>query len=118
MDGGVFRSVSTRAECVHPQPCTPQSVEDFPADEATRSFLSCPEEGCTKTCQSFTNLQKHLDVGKHLVKLERESTLDSVKKKWAEMCKEVSGATQKEKQLPTRKHLGMIPPARSPADGH
>ena len=67
---------------------------------------------------SLTNLQKHLDVGKHLVKLERESTLDSVKKKWAEMCKEVSGATQKEKQLPTRKHLGMIPPARSPADGH
>ena len=83
--------MSTRAECVHPQPCTPQSVEDFPADEATRSFLSFPEEGCTKTCQSFTNLQKHLDVGKHLVKLERESTYDSVKKKWAEMCKEVSG---------------------------
>ena len=76
---------------MHPQPCTPQSVEDFPADEATRSFLSFPEEGCTKTCQSFTNLQKHLDVGKHLVKLERESTYDSVKKKWAEMCKEVSG---------------------------
>ena len=110
--------MSTRAECVHPQPCTPQSVEDFPADEATRSFLPCPEEGCTKTCQSFTNLQKHLDVGKHLVKLERESTYDSVKKNGPKCAKRSRGATQKEKQLPTRKHLGMIPPARSPADGH
>ena len=91
-DVGVFRSVSTRVECVHPQPCTPQSVKDSPADVATRAFFSCPEEGCTKTYQSFTNLQKHLDTGKHLVKLERESTYDSVKKKWAEMCKEVSGS--------------------------
>ena len=90
-DFGVFRSVSTRAKCVRPQPCTPQSVEASPADEAPRSFFSCPEKGCTKTYQCFTNLQKHLDAGKHLVKLERESTNDSVKKKWAEMCKEVSG---------------------------
>ena len=75
-----------------PQPCPPQPVEDSLADEATRAFFSCPEEGRTKTYQSFTNLQKHLDVGKHLVKLERESTYDSVKKKWAEMCKEVSGS--------------------------
>ena len=44
-DVGVFRSVSTRVECVRPQPCTPQSVEASPADEATRTFFSCPEEG-------------------------------------------------------------------------
>ena len=44
-DVGVFRSVSTRVECVRPQPCTPQSVEASPADEATRAFFSCPEEG-------------------------------------------------------------------------
>ena len=61
-DVGVFRSVSTRVECVRLQPCTPQSVEDSPADEATRTFFSCPEEGCTKTYQCFTNLQKHLDA--------------------------------------------------------
>ena len=91
-DVSVFRSVSTRVKCVCPQPCPPQPVEDSPADEATRAFFSCPEEGCRKTYQSFTNLQKHLDVGKHLVKLERESTFDSVKKKWAEMCKEVWGS--------------------------
>ena len=89
-DVGVFRSVSTIVECVRPQPCSPQPVEDSPADEATRAFFSCPEEGCTKTYQSFTNLQKHLDAGKHLVKLETESTYNRVKKKWAEMCKGVS----------------------------
>ncbi|CAH3192327.1 unnamed protein product [Porites evermanni] len=36
-DVDVFRSVSTRVECVRPQPCSPQSVEDSPADEATRA---------------------------------------------------------------------------------
>ena len=117
-DVGVFRSVSTRAECLRPQPCTPQSVEASPADEATRSFFSCPEERCTKTYQSFTNLRKHLDAGKHLVKLERESTFDSVKKKWAEKCKEVSGSYIQRETASKRKHLGMIPLARSPADGH
>ena len=91
-DVGVFRSVSTSVECVRPQPCPPKPVEDSPADEATRAFFSCPEEGCTKTYQSFTNLQKHLDAGKHLFKLERQSTYDSLKKKWAEICKEVSGS--------------------------
>ena len=117
-DVGVFRSVSTRAECLRPQPCTPQSVEASPADEATRSFFSCPEERCTKTYQSFTNLRKHLDADKHLVKLERESTFDSVKKKWAEKCKEVSGSYIQRETASKRKHLGMIPLARSPADGH
>ena len=55
-DVGVFRSVSTRVECVCPQPCPPQPVEDSPANEATRAFFSCPVKGCTKTYQSFTNL--------------------------------------------------------------
>ena len=117
-DVGVFRSVSTTAECVRPQPCTPQSLEASPVDEATRSFFSCPEEGCTKTYQSFTNLRKHLDAGKHLVKLEGESTFDRVKKKWTEKCKEVSGSYIQRETASKRKHLGMIPLARSPADGH
>ena len=50
----------------------------------------CPE-GCIKTYQSCQSLQKHVDVGKHLVKLERECNYDAIKKKWAETCKEVSG---------------------------
>ena len=50
----------------------------------------CPE-GCIKTYQSCQSLQKHVDVGKHLVKLERECNYEAIKKKWAETCKEVSG---------------------------
>ena len=46
----------------------------------------CPEEGCIKTYQSFRRLRKHLDVEKHLVKLERESNDDTIKKKWADTC--------------------------------
>ena len=33
-----------------------------------------------------------MDVGKHLVILERETTYDSIKRKWAETCREVSGS--------------------------
>ena len=69
-DVGVFRSVTGRVECEHPQQSTQQSVEDSSTDEATQTYFTCPEEGCTKTYQSFKNLQKHLDAGKHLVKLE------------------------------------------------
>ena len=59
---------------------------------ATKVYFSCPEDGCTKTYQSYGNLQKHLDAGKHLVGLERESTYDTIKKKWADTYTEVSGS--------------------------
>ena len=48
------------------------------------SLFSCPEDGCIKTFKSFNNLQKQLDVGRHLIKSERESVYDKVIKKWAE----------------------------------
>ena len=93
VEAGAFRSTTRRDEFRQPQPSTSQSVEEeAPADEATKAYFSCPEEGCTKTYQSFTSLQKHLDAGKHLVRLERETTYDTIKKKWAETCKEVSGS--------------------------
>lgn len=92
-EAGAFRSTTLRGEHRQPQPSTAQSVEEkLPNVEATRVYFACPEEGCTKTYQSFANLQKHMDVGKHLVRLERETTYDSIKRKWAETCKEVSGS--------------------------
>ena len=69
-----------------PDPSLPQLTKEPDVQ------FPCPEEGCIKTYQSFQSLQKHLDVGKHLVKLERESNYDTIKKKWAETCKEVSGS--------------------------
>ena len=46
-----------------------------------------PEEGCIKVYQSHSSLQRHLDTGKHLLVLERESTYDVIKKKWVTTCK-------------------------------
>ena len=59
-------------------------------DEESEKF-SCPEEGCIKTFQSFAALQRHLDVGKHMLKLARESAYDEIKRKWIEACHSVGG---------------------------
>lgn len=69
-----------------PDPSHPKLTEE------SSVLFSCPEEGCIKTYKSFHSLQKHLDVGKHLLKPERESTYDTIKKKWAETCKDVAGS--------------------------
>ena len=54
-------------------------------------MFSCQEDGCIKTFQSFATLQKHLDVGKHMVKLAKESAYDEIKRKWTEACLSVGG---------------------------
>ena len=59
-------------------------------DEESEKF-SCPEEGCIKTFQSFEAFQRHLDVGKHMLKLARESAYEEIKRKWIEACHSVGG---------------------------
>ena len=39
-------------------------------------LYACPEEGCRKSCQRFSALQRHLDCGKHVCALESETMLD------------------------------------------
>ena len=51
-----------------PEPATP-SEED--TEDEDKIHFACPEEGCIKVYHSLSALQKHLDVGKHLIKLER-----------------------------------------------
>ena len=68
------------------------SLQSGDAGTPSTVCFSCPEEGCIKMYQSYQVLQKHLDVGKHLIKLERESSYDIVKMKWADTCQEVSGS--------------------------
>ena len=90
---GAFRSTTRRAvlQQVHPSTSQLRVVEEEPpAGEATKVYFSCPEDGCTTTYQSYGNLQKHLDAGKHLLRLEIETTYDTIKKKWADTCAEVS----------------------------
>ena len=59
-------------------------------DEDSEMF-SCHVAGCIKTFQSFSALQKHLDVGKHMVKLAKESAYDEIKRKWTETCHSAGG---------------------------
>ena len=93
-DVGTFRAVATQVQDVGPS--APKGVQISQSDEAesaTQSFASyhCPEQGCVKVYQEFKSLQKHLDVGRHLIKLERESDYDGIIAKWAETCKTVTG---------------------------
>ncbi|PFX14050.1 hypothetical protein AWC38_SpisGene21824 [Stylophora pistillata] len=65
--------------------CTPQGPTDE-AESAKRlvASYSYPEQGCVKVYKESKGLKKHLDVGRHLIKLERESDYDSIIAKWAE----------------------------------
>ena len=93
-DVGTFRAVATQAQDVGPSALTEVQIsQSEEAESATRSVASysCREQGCVKIYQEFKSLQKHLDVGRHLIKLERESDYDSIIAKWAETCKTVTG---------------------------
>ena len=86
-DVGTFRA--TQAQDVGPSVPTEVQIRQLEeADTATRSVASysCPEQGCVKIYKEFKSLQKHLDVGRHLIKLERQSDYDNIIAKWAETC--------------------------------
>ncbi|XP_035678162.1 uncharacterized protein LOC118416978 [Branchiostoma floridae] len=55
--------------------------EDSPgASESAKQprvkLFCCPEEGCIKSYQRFSSLQKHLDIGPHVRMIERETLMD------------------------------------------
>ena len=62
-----------------------------PLNTRSVASYSCPEQGFVKVYEKFKGLEKHLDVGRHIIKLERESDYDSIIAKWAETCKTVTG---------------------------
>lgn len=60
-----------------PEPSeNPMNVKGFP----------CPEINCIKEFVTFSGLQRHLDVGRHVLKVHEDNPPDYVKKKWAEVC--------------------------------
>ena len=72
----------------------PGSLRQLPklsqTEEESKKF-SCQEEGCIKVFQSFTVLRKHLDIGKHMLKLAKKTTYNEIKKKWIEAVHSVGG---------------------------
>ena len=98
---GIFCAPSrTQEQQPAAPPTNPTAVERIQLEEERVAF-GCPEEGCIKVYQSHSSLQRHLDAGKHLLALERESTYDVIKKKWAETCKSISGSYVEAAQPPT-----------------
>lgn len=57
-----------------------ESREDIPKG------FPCPEINCTKEFTTFRGLQRHLDVGRHKLKVQEESLPDHVKPRWADAC--------------------------------
>ena len=49
----------------------------------TSKGFNCPDACCVKVFASSRALERHLDVGKHLCRLQTESSYDIVKQKWA-----------------------------------
>ena len=52
------------------------STEELDTEDSEVRLFPCPEQGCIKRYQRYSNLQQHLDSGKHTVTLEREPLLD------------------------------------------
>ena len=45
-------------------------------EDSNTAIFSCPEEGCVKTFERYSSMQRHLDCGKHQRALERYTLLD------------------------------------------
>ena len=62
------------------------AMEDPPPaslSSESSELYACQEEGCTKSYQRFSALQRHLDCGKHVRALESETMLDKVVRGYA-----------------------------------
>ncbi|KXJ06886.1 hypothetical protein AC249_AIPGENE27447, partial [Exaiptasia diaphana] len=49
---------------------------DSELEEQATNLFPCPNDGCIKSFQRFSSLQRHLDIGKHKYALEQETLLD------------------------------------------
>ena len=78
---GLLKKASTRP----PGDQAKQTVVSPTNDEGIPWF-TCPEQGCIKTFRTNQTLQRHLDFGRHEIKLHEESQYDQIRHKWAEHC--------------------------------
>ena len=81
---------------------------DESSDTDDDTLFTCSEDGCVKTFQRFSSLQKHLDGGKHNYVLERESFLDKAMLRYAENL-ESGSASVEEKVEEIGEESGRMP---------
>ena len=76
------------------------TVDDDSSDSEDESGLFfCGEEGCTRSFQRFSSLQRHLDYGSHKYALERETLYDKAMLDYA--AKLEQGPTAEVPEIPT-----------------
>ncbi|KAK3106659.1 hypothetical protein FSP39_024669, partial [Pinctada imbricata] len=68
-------------------------------EERQQLKFECPEIGCTKVFASHKTLDRHLILGKHNIKVYRESTYDLIRKQWAKLCNNVVVIVGKRKEI-------------------
>ncbi|CAB4012091.1 Transposon Tf2-6 poly [Paramuricea clavata] len=78
--------------------CQEKRDKDDVPTQHTSKGLNCPDVSCVKVFVSNGALERHLDVGKHLYRLQTESAYDVVKEKWASKCTMVDIHTETNKQ--------------------
>ena len=82
------------------QDVTNQQLQIPPMKEERQQLkFECPEIGCTKAFASHKTLDRHLILGKHNIKVYRESTYDVIRKQWAELCNNVVVIVGKRKEI-------------------
>ena len=116
-DSGLLKKSTSK-----PEQSSKEDTATEPQDDMSHSSMStkgfyCPETCCVKVFLSDDALQKHIDTGKHLYRLQKESAYDTVKQKWAMKCTTVGfnkeskdpasqGETKGTKAIPKTSKMG------------
>lgn len=57
--------------------------------QVSDTLFHCTVLGCTKMFATYAGFQNHILIGKHTIKLERETTYDKIRHQWVQICNEV-----------------------------
>lgn len=68
---------------------TPLISEDQHTVQVYDTLFHCTVLGCTKIFSTYAGFQNHILIGKHTIKLERETTYDKIRHQWVQICNEV-----------------------------
>ena len=84
------------------------TADDGDSDSDDESLFFCPEEGCIRSFQRFSSLQRHLDYGSHKYALEHETLYDKAVLAYA--AKLEQGATAEVPEIPTAADIHLQQP--------
>ena len=96
-DNLIFCNVIPRKQQTVKEKIGENSNNEEASDTDEDTLFTCPEDGCVRTFQRFSSLQKHQDVGRNSYVLERETFLGKAMKRYARNLEE--GTTFIESQV-------------------